>query len=287
MTMNNLSLKYAYFCKTKFKNISPTVVDIGSQTPTFNIESFEKKISKIETQNKNQLNAINNIRNNKQIIAKDVYIALGYKNYQSIDIHGAYDSHKFDLNSDIEETYDFKDQFDLTISNGTGEHIFNQFSLYKNIHNLTKENGLMLSILPFYGWVNHGFYNYHPIFFADMAASNDYELVRMSFANRNGNEIFLKDGMDTKILFTQLKPNRPPNHFSNLIAAAIEKLGDNISIVCVYRKLSNDKFKIPLQGKYLNDVKNFDTEYKSQKGGSENAEGQISDNNKRNNKSNF
>ena len=43
----------------------------------------------------------------------------------------------------------------------------------------------MLHILPFIDWINHGFYNFNPIFFADLAASNEYEIVKMSFANRN------------------------------------------------------------------------------------------------------
>ena len=45
---------------------------------------------------------------------------------------------------------------DLVINNGTGEHVFNQHALFLNFHNLTKINGIMLNILPFIDWINHG-----------------------------------------------------------------------------------------------------------------------------------
>lgn len=283
MTFNTVALKYAFFCKKNIEKDDPTVLDIGAQTPTFKIESFEKFTSELEIQNENQKNAINKVKNKKNFSAEDTYIGLGYKSYDIIDINGAYNSFKFDLNKDIEDHYKFKNQYDVVINNGTGEHVFNQFALYKNIHDLTKKKGLMLNILPFLGWTNHGFYNYHPIFFADLAASNDYELVRMTFANRDGKEIFLQNINDHKFLYDQVKPHRPPNTLSKLIEASFEKLGKNIFLVTVYRKLYNNEFKVPLQGKYLDDIKNFDTEYRLQKEGSSQAEGQISDNNKRKN----
>ena len=281
MTFNTIALKYAFFCKQKIDIESPTILDIGAQTPTFNINSFEKYISNLEVINEVQKNAIEEIKSKKSFTAKEAYVAMGYKKYEIIDINGAYDSYKFDLNQDIESSYNFKNQYDVVINNGTGEHVFNQFSLYKNIHNLTKEGGLMLNILPFLGWTNHGFYNYHPIFFADLAASNNYEFIRMTFANRDGNEIFLQNMDNHKLLYDQIKPHRPPTTLNKLVEASFEKLGKNIFIVSVYKKLSNNEFKTPLQGKYLDDIKDFDTKYNSQKQGSSIAEGQISDNNKR------
>ena len=47
------------------------------------------------------------------------------------------------------------------------------------------------------------------------------------------------------------------------------------------RTFSDDVFKIPLQGKYLNDISNLKTDYNTQNLGSANAENQVSDNNKR------
>ena len=43
--------------------------------------------------------------------------------------------------------------------------------------------------LPFVNWVNHGFFNFHPILFADLAAANGYKIVKLSIVNRWGFEI--------------------------------------------------------------------------------------------------
>ena len=66
-----------------------------------------------------------------------------------------------------------------------------------------------------------------------------------------------------------------------MIDIAKTKLGRNILLVVITRKLSDDIFKIPLQGKYLNDVINFKTDYNLQESGSARAANQIADNNKR------
>ena len=60
------------------------------------------------------------------------------------------------------------------------------------MHNLCHTNGFMLHILPFIDWINHGFYSFHPIVLADLAASNNYELIKISFAHRDGSEVFIK-----------------------------------------------------------------------------------------------
>ena len=114
----------------------------------------------------------------------------------------------------IPEKYKFIKVYDLVINNGTGEHIFDQYSLFKNIHNLCNLNGLMLHILPFIDWINHGFYNFHPIFFADLSAANDYEIIKLSMADRNGNEIeyitndntvYIKVNINTTEIKTKMK----------------------------------------------------------------------------------
>ena len=138
----------------------------------------------------------------------------------------------------------------------------------------------MLNILPFIDWINHGFYNFNPIFFADLAASNNYEIVKISLANRNGAELKL-DGKNFSILFEQIKPNKSDSKFDKMIQIAKDKIGKNILLVVVTRKLSENTFKTPLQGKYLSDIATFKNDYETQGGGSANAANQISDNDKR------
>ena len=220
------------------------------------------------------------MKNKKHFNTKDYFKSIGFRDYKSIDINGAYNSLQFDLNKNISETYNYKEEYDLVINNGTGEHVFNQYALFLNFHNLTKLNGVMLNILPFIDWINHGFYNFNPIFFADLAASNNYEIIKISLANRDGAELKLNNE-NLSILFEQIKPNRNDSKFKKMIDIAKTKLGRNILLVVITRKLSDNEFKIPLQGKYLNDVSNFKTDYNLQESGSATAANQIADNNKR------
>ena len=59
------------------------------------------------------------------------------------------------------------------------------------MHNFCSVGGVMLHILPFIDWINHGFYSFHPIIFGDMASSNNYKIKKMSFANRDGGELLI------------------------------------------------------------------------------------------------
>ena len=222
------------------------------------------------------------MKKNEKIYTKDFFLSIGFDDYISIDINGAYGSLNFDLNKDIFEEFKYNETFDLTINNGTGEHIFNQFMVFKNAHNLTKKDGYMLHILPFIDWINHGFFSFHPIVFADLAAANDYQIEKLALANRDGAEIIIKKE-EMKMLFEQIKPNKPLSSLGKLIKFSKEKLGQNILIVAILKKINNNSFKVPLQGKYLSDIKNDTSHlyYNQQKPGSSLSENQLPDNIKR------
>ncbi len=279
MTFNPIAATNVLECKNIILDNNPIALDLGSQTASID-NTFIKNLIKNKKINHSQKTSLENLSNKENFNTKDYFRSLGFKEYKSIDINGAYESLQFDLNKNISKTYNFNEKFDLVINNGTGEHVFNQYSLYLNFHNLTKVNGVMLNILPFIDWINHGFYNFNPIFFADLAASNNYELIKISLANRNGAELKL-DNNNFSILFEQIKPHLNNSKFAKMIEIAKEKIGKNILLVVVTKKLSDNDFKIPLQGKYLDDVLNLKTDYNSQKSGSANAANQVADNNKR------
>ena len=282
MTFNPVAALNVIECKDIISTNGPKAVDLGSQTSSINDVFVKNLLDNNKTIDGIQKKNLDNLSNSKSFTTEDYFKSVGFKEYKSIDINGAYNSLQFDLNKNISETYSYNEKYDLVINNGTGEHIFNQYALFLNFHNLTKLNGIMLNILPFIDWINHGFYNFNPIFFADLAASNNYEIIKISLANRNGAELKLNDE-NLSILFEQIKPNKNDSKFEKMIDIAKTKLGKNILLVVITRKLSNDKFKIPLQGKYLSDVSNFKTDYSTQETGSEIAANQIADNNKRNN----
>ena len=281
MTFNPVAALNVIECKELISKESPNAIDLGSQTPSINNNFIKNLISTNKHLTKIQKVNLNELSNNEKFSTKDFITKIGFNNYNSIDLNGAYESFKFDLNKDICTAYDFNSKYDLVINNGTGEHVFNQHSLFLNIHNLTKTNGIMLHVLPFIDWINHGFYNFNPIIFGDLAASNKYEIIKISLANRNGAELKLENKNHT-ILFEQIKPNNNLSNFNKMLEMAKDKVGKNILLVVILKKLSNHKFTIPLQGKYLSDISNIETDYSSQKGGSEGALNQIADNIKRN-----
>jgi hypothetical protein len=288
MTFNPLAAINSTFISSIFSLIKDKrkAVDLGSQTLSFDHNFIKFLIQKFPSLDKLNINNLEKIifkmEKKKKIYTKDFFLSLGFDDYISIDINGAYGSLNFDLNKDIFEEFKYNETFDLTINNGTGEHIFNQFMVFKNAHNLTKKDGYMLHILPFIDWINHGFFSFHPIVFADLAAANDYQIEKLALANRDGAEIIIKKE-EMKMLFEQIKPNQPLSSLGKLIKFSKEKLGQNILIVAILKKINNNSFKVPLQGKYLSDIKSDISHlyYTQQKPGSSLSENQLPDNIKR------
>lgn len=280
MTFNPIAALNAIECKKIIEKDNPNALDLGSQTPTLDNVFLKSMLENNKNLSLKQKENINNLSKVSQFTTENFYLSLEYSNYNSIDINGAYNSYKFDLNKNINKTHNFTKSFDLVVNNGTGEHVFDQHNFFLNFHNMTNKNGLMLNILPFVDWINHGFYNFNPIFFADLAASNNYKILKMSLANRNGAEITLNEE-DYSILYEQIKPHKESSKFKKVLEIAKNKLGMNILLVVISKKLSEQEFKIPLQGKYLQDIANSKNDYNSQKAGSGLAKNQVADNYKR------
>ena len=286
MTFNPLAASSAIESFFLINSDNKSALDIGAQTPSINADFIESLIKKYKQLDKSQIKNLNLLKEKTikkiKFTTHEFFLSIGFKIYHSIDINGAYESFEFDLNKNILSEYKFNKKYDLVINNGTGEHIFNQYALFLNMHNSTNKNGLMLHLLPFIDWINHGFYNFNPIFFADLAASNEYEIVKMSFANRNATEINIESKV-YNLVFEQIKPRQDPIFLKKAIDFTKEKVGENIIIVVMLRKKNDCAFKIPLQGKYLSDIKDSKSsfDYSDQKIGSGLAKNQLNDNLKR------
>jgi hypothetical protein len=102
-----------------------------------------------------------------------VFEDLGYSAVQSIDVssfEGA--DHIADLNFPISN--DFAGRFALIYNGGTIEHIFDTPAVLRNIHRLLCDDGIVVHVGPMNGWVEHGFYQFNPPFFADYYHANGY-----------------------------------------------------------------------------------------------------------------
>ena len=163
----------------------------------------------------------------KKINASNLYLHLGFTQYTAIDASGGGGALVFDLNKDIREHYKYAESFDLVTNLGTAEHCFNQYAVFKNLHDLCKPGGLIIHALTAQGNVNHGFYNYHPRFVADLSVANNYEIMDLSFT---------VDYKPDLIKYTKASFQKWDSH--------------DLLIYAVLRKKTNSPFCIPFDGMF-------------------------------------
>ncbi len=141
--------------------------------------------------------------------------------------------------ADLNEPVDLGETFDLVTNNGTGEHIFDQRRVFENAHNLSHD--CIVHILPMGPWVNHGFFNFNPILFRDLAYANRYN-ANIWIANRVGHSVDLS----AEELFREKRPKA--------LEKAMASIGTDVSVVAVFHKTNDDPFRLPFQGKYQRDI---------------------------------
>lgn len=202
----------------------------------------------------------------------DYMKSIGYGEYTCIDVNQRYGALQMDLNYSLAEKYQFRDEFDLVTNNGTGEHVFDQASVFRNIHSLTRTGGVMIHVMPFHNYINHGFYNFEPILFHDVAQANQYKILRLSLASRGGKEIaFAGDEMGSTTRAVKRYPmtaildrtiawpglhdlkSRTLKRSMTPIAKAMRSLSSshaNILVVAILQKTRPEEFKYPMQGMY-------------------------------------
>jgi hypothetical protein len=184
----------------------------------------------------------------KATTTEQFYKALGFTEYVAIDVNNNMGAVIADLNEPISSHIIGK--YDLVTNNGTGEHLFDQCMVFTNAHDLCKLAGVMLHVLPFSPWINHGFYSYNPILFRDLAAANGYRIMFISIDHRNGgnNDVL---GNAEPWLYQEKNPE-------GLIAFMNKKRAKaptpDLLLGVALQKQSADPFRKPLQGKYQTDV---------------------------------
>jgi hypothetical protein len=279
----------------------PTVVELGNQTfdPTISgtltaphdlmlprvLEFLDRRGKLFDRKALTDLMALS-VEKQKPHTAT-FFRALGFAQYTAIDVNSKYGSLVMDLNVDLHDHYGFNRKFELVTNNGTGEHIFNQWMVFKNMHQLALEGGVLLFVLPFYNWLNHGFFNFNPILFTDLAAANDYEVIRLSVACPVGQEVTAQEArVSAEEMRLPWQPptasleiddfrrrgaifprtprkmlgslaswlrGRPPSRQGSKLPGVVESLAErvpNINVVAALRKTRDRPFAMPLQGMY-------------------------------------
>lgn len=167
-------------------------------------------------------------------IAKIIYgIFFSHKRIVSIDLHGTSAAKQLDLNQPI----DLGETFNVTINNGTAEHVFNVAQVFKTMHDHTAVNGLMIHEGPFTGWFNHGFVNFQPTLFYDLAAANNYEIAGLFCVQHSPAGVIQIESPLT-------------------ILKAVEegKVPNNSDLVAFLKKTNDNPFVFPMQGYYAGTV---------------------------------
>jgi SAM-dependent methyltransferase len=181
---------------------------------------------------------------------EEFYRWLEWEPYVALDVNTDMGAKVVDLNKPIQgRHYDLMGRFDLVTNNGTGEHIFNQDAVFQNVHDLAKVGGAMLHILPMSPWVNHGFYNYNPVLFRDLAVANGYEWLFLWLSDRWGNKVELEEND-----FSEAFREKKPRALEKAIGQVIAHKGYDCSIVVAWRKVHDRAFRRPFQGKYMGDI---------------------------------
>lgn len=104
-------------------------------------------------------------------VAKIFYrVFLRYSETVAIDYGGTEKALRLDLNHPIS----LGREFDVVYNGGTAEHVFNVWQFFKTVHDHTRSGGLMIHGSPFTGWLDHGFFNFNPTLYWDLAAANGY-----------------------------------------------------------------------------------------------------------------
>lgn len=145
----------------------------------------------------------------------------------------------------------------------------------------------MIWVLPFYNWMNHGFFNFNPLLFADLAAANEYQVLRMSVGCGVGQQVtalgariddshmrlsWQPDNAPLTLTDFQdrgsISPRTPRNVASHLLCIStgrsvgeqssklpgvVERLAErspNIFVIAALKKTKDRPFAFPLQGMY-------------------------------------
>lgn len=207
-------------------NRKPTVIELGNQTLK-NTKARGEIYQKLGIVPPLELGG-----------TKDWYLSLGFKRYLAIDVNTERDAIAMDLNVDIAKTYGFHEQFDLVTNNGTGEHVFNQYMVFKNAHDLCRVGGFMIHVLPFYRWVDHGFFNYNPNLFPCLANQNGYELRELWIASSDA------------VYLHKLDVNNLGRNKGYRGKLELDTWESDPMVAAVFRKVKDAPFEIPIQHMY-------------------------------------
>lgn len=119
----------------------------------------------------------------QRVSAKSIYDSYGFSTYKCIDMDGAHNALLFDLGKNLNQEYGFVEQFNLVTIKEIGHWIFDQKTLFENIHNATKEDGYIIWRSPIVCGYGAGCFVYMPNKILQLGFCNSY-LYRGAWIHR-------------------------------------------------------------------------------------------------------
>lgn len=179
----------------------------------FSITLLDKVIADYKPKNVCELGAQNlyNTPNLPAPYADKYYVSKGIE-YTSIDLNKENNCLVHDLSKPLPD--ELNNKFDLVTNFGTSEHVTDLYECYKNIHNLCKLNGIIISENPKTGnWPGHGFHYLDSNFYRQLADVCGYEILELGEHPAMGNYtdgwniycIYIKKKESFEIKKTQFK----------------------------------------------------------------------------------
>jgi hypothetical protein len=184
--------QFGVFLSLREKISDKKILMIGVQFPPKHKDliAFHKKFP--ELLSNSDLNTLSQttLKNFQTVLFKNI---LGAKDLRSIDISGDEGaSYIWNLNEDIstgnipKELAGLVSSFDFIYDGGTMEHISDVGAYLKNIFYLLKPNGIYCPTVPCSGYLEHGFFQFSPTFFADMCHANFPNITLQHLSVDNG-----------------------------------------------------------------------------------------------------
>lgn len=178
---------------------SPSVCMVGYQDIYVEKEDIKELFDAYNFDYKKEL--LENIEKNGKVDACALFLTMGAKEVHTLDC-SAYEGADiiFDLNCEnLPE--ELKERFDLAIDGGVLEHVFHAGIALSNISDMVKEKGYIYHMVPCAGFVNHGFYNFSPIFFQEYYSAKGFKIdnLRMQYKPEHGIYKFVFYSMDCRL----------------------------------------------------------------------------------------
>ena len=158
--------------------------------------------------------------------------------YLAFDIFEGFGTVLFDLNHEKVDP-SIRGSFDIVFNLGTTEHLLGQLNAFEVIHDACRTGGVMFHDLPMHGFIDHGYFSYHPLLFRDLAAANGYELLGLSTS---------APGADESVAERTIEQHRHLMAGGDALAAAWrDRPVPTASLTVALRKTKDEPFRVSLE----------------------------------------